>query len=216
MRLRIAIAVVAGGNSHHHVGDVQVIDGDRHEVLGAVRIATQAQVHDVHAIGVGGLERIEDVFRAGVLDIAREHVVVAEEGPRGATPDGSYGMSAVPTTGRRVVVAGDRACHVRAVRIDRLRVEAVLVDLVVEDPGDDDLVVGVLELALREARRRRVAGVIEAGMILVDAGVDDADLDAGPGIRLPANLGPGARGVDQGEVDVIGRRVGRVPAARRA
>ena len=190
MGLGVAIAFVAGGHGHDHVGDVEVVDGLGQEVLDAVGAAAEAHVHDVHAVRVGGIERVEDVLGAGVRDVAREDVVVAEERRRRDAGRVVRERSRADAGRARLVVAGDRAGDVRAVVVDRLGIEAVLVALVVEDLGDDDLVVRVLELALREARRGRVAGVIEAGVILVDAGVDDADLDALAGVGGAADLRP--------------------------
>ena len=85
---------------------------------------------------------------------------------------------------------------------DRLRVEAVLVELVVEHLGDDDLGGDVLAGAVRavwvashfgkprgigEARR------IEERVARVDARVDDPDLDAAPGVGAAAGGRPTRR-----------------------
>src|SRR5438876_8874552 len=92
--------------------------------------------------------------------------------------------------------------------LGRSRVEAALVELLVEDLGDDDFGRGVFAvgvggaaaavsgIAFREARWRGEAGRIEEGMTRVDARVDDPDLDSPPGIASTARLRPGSRGVD--------------------
>ena len=57
-------------------------------------------------------------------------------------------------------------------------------------PRHDHFTVGEIRVAEREAGGRSQCRIDEAWMILVDAGIDDADLDAGPGIGRAAQGAP--------------------------
>ena len=179
---------------------VQVVNRLGQQILNAVATAAQAHVGDVEAVGIGRLQRVQDVLGAGACDRAGEHVVVAKQGPR---RDARYAVrdGDAVDAGSGLVVAGHRAGHMGAVLADGLGAETVLRQLVVEDPGRDDLVVGetrVTELALRQ-----VTAVGEAGMRLVDAGIHNRHLDAGTGRgRCSAIAGPRLLGIDQREVGI--------------
>jgi hypothetical protein len=95
-----------------------------------VRAAAEAHVGDVEAVLVGGLERVHDVLGARVVEVAGEHVVVAEQ-RRGATPDMSYVVTPFTAPACR---SCRRPCRdVRAVVLDRRRRVAALRRLVAED-----------------------------------------------------------------------------------
>ena len=171
-----------------------------------MRAAAQAHVGDIEAVGVGGLERIHDVFGARIAELAGEDVVVAQQGTR---RDAGHvvGDDAVHRGGR-AEVARHGAGDVGAVLLHRLGGESLLRRAVAEHLGDDHLVVrqGVgADLVLRG-----VAGVAEAGMGDVDAGVDDGNLDTVAGAGHAAALGPRLGRADQCHVGV-----GRVRVVQR-
>ena len=117
-------AAVAGGDRDDHPGLVEIVDGVHEQVREAhvaalpVR-AAEAHVDDVHAVLVGGLERVEDVLAAGVRRRCPGRCCSSRAAPPGATPrDAVADRHAVD--GRRRVrrVACDRAGDVRPVRLD--------------------------------------------------------------------------------------------------
>ena len=71
-------ALVAGRGHDDHAGRDRVVEALGEQVVVAVVPAAERQVEDVHAVVHGGLDRVEDVLAAGVLDVAGEHVVVAQ------------------------------------------------------------------------------------------------------------------------------------------
>src|SRR5690606_38986618 len=77
-------------------------------------------------------------------------------------------------------------------------VGAVAVDDVLAAAGDARGVNLVLDLRL----------ALEEGVVVADAGVDDADLDAGTSVSLPAQLTPYLGGVDDVDTGVHRRLVG--------
>ena len=166
-----------------------------------MRIAAEAQIGDVHSVRVRGVQGIEDVLAAGVIDRAGEDVVAAQEGRRSNARDRVGDHDAVDRGGG-AEVAGHRAGDVRAVVLDGLRVEAEAGRLVGEHLRDDDLVVRVV------VRPVLIAHVVEARVVLLNSGVDDRDLDSSS-CALGAARTPRLHRVDQGEVgvDPVGRVV---------
>ena len=110
----MARTAVAGRDGHEHVSGIEVVDGNRQQILDTVGAAAQAHVRDIEAIAVSRVERVQDVLGAGVADLAREHVVVAEQ--RGRRNTGRRVRDGHPVHhGRRLIVAGDGAGDVGAV-----------------------------------------------------------------------------------------------------
>lgn len=68
--------------------------------------------------------------------------------------------------------------------------------------GDDHLAIRVRAVALGEAGGKGQGIVLEAGMLLVDTGVDDPDLDSGAGVARSAHAVPRIRHVHQVESTV--------------
>src|SRR6266508_2111968 len=204
-RLR-AGARVSGRDRHDDTGVHGVVEAHGQQVCVAVVAAAERQVQDIHAVEHGRVHGVEDVLAAGVGDVAREDVVVAQPGA---------GRDARHVVDRDALDRGDLAGYtghgagdVGAVFLGCAGVEAADGRLVVEHLGDDDLGRGVLavrvdhvsravsRVALREARRGGEARGIEERMAGVDAGIDDSDLDAPTGIGAPTGRCPGGGGVD--------------------
>ena len=127
----VAGAFVAGSDRDDHVGAVEVVDRvvEQEGATAVVAGAAEAHVGDLEAVGVGVVQRVEDVLGASRAGLAGEDVVVAEDRPRRDTGRVVRDVDAVDD-GWRVGVAGDGAGDVRAVRVDGARVEVVLLDLV--------------------------------------------------------------------------------------
>ena len=195
---------VSGRYGEHHVRLVEVVNRDRQQILDAMGAAAQAHVADVKAIRIRGFHGVEDVFGAGAPDLAREHVVIAEQRPR-RDPRHLVGNGDAVRCGRRLEVTADGAGDVRAVVLERLRGIALRRRLVVEHLGRDHLVVG--ELRLAELGLGRVARIGEAGVRDVDAGIDDGHLDpCSRRCRAPTDV-PGRDGADESQIGIVGRRV---------
>ena len=159
----------------------------------------------------GDLGRV--AVEAEVLRRVGEHLVVADVRARGDTRERAAAGDRVrrivarrrsPRRGSRAPIPSGRRGAWRTARTSRGR----------ESAGGDHLRGRVRRVALREAGRHRVAGRVEEGVRLVDAVVDDPDLD------------PVARGAERRHAPHLGRadqtraaveqRAGRRRSARRA
>ena len=68
----VAGTLVPRGDGGEHVGLVEVVDrvGQQPAAAAVVLLAAKAHVDDVHAVLVGGLQRVENVLRSGFGDVA--------------------------------------------------------------------------------------------------------------------------------------------------
>ena len=180
------VAVVAGGDHRHDAGRDDVVNRLDHRIVRRIRLRTAArEVDHVHPVGDGRLECGDDLRRVrDVPDRSRhgEHAVVADPGSRRDAGQPAGRRMVGSRRRRRPRVASCDPGHVRSVerrgRIDRQPPGLPRVRTR-EDLRHDHLRRRPLRPALREARGIREAGRVEERALLVDAVVDDSDLDAG-------------------------------------
>ena len=173
-RERAGGAGVALRDDDDHAGVDEAVGELRRRVAGpGLQRGAEAHVDDVHAVGVGVLHGLHDDLGIGGA-VAAEDAVGAELDVGGHAGDA-------------LTVGADDAGDVRAVA-------AAVVGPLVRNGGVDGRVVagGVVGVAhvvvalddplVREVGRLVVdAGAAQGGVVVVDAGIDDADLDARAG-----------------------------------
>ena len=173
------VVVVSGGDHRHYAGCGCGIERSCHDVAAGLDLRLAArEVDHVHPVRDGGLDGGHDRgrVRVGAQPGARldEHLVVPEVRTwRDARDPSASSRRSVgvprrdPRDVRAVagVVVRERDARARGSRALRR-----------EDPCDDHLRGREPLLALRKARRHRVAGRVEEGMADVDPRVDDPDL----------------------------------------
>ena len=170
----------------------------------------ERQVDDVHAVADGRLDPCGDLGRVPVqpevLGRDGQHLVVAEICVRRDARE----RAAVGDRARRVVAGGDPGDMGRVLRVGRVEGGARVLPRVRgrrERPRDDHLRGRVPRIPLREAGRHRVAARVEEPVRLVDAVVDDADLDP-VARRVEQRCVPELVGADQLRAAVEQRPVG--------
>ncbi len=189
------VTVVSGRDDRHDAGADDIRNGLDEDVRPRVRLrATAREVDDVHAVAHRSLEGRDDLR-------AVRRTAAAERRGRGnvedaVVPDVRAGRDTLEVvhcgmaTARRLDaeagLAGldvrldscDHARHVRsvegAVAVERRAVRS----RPCESARDDHLRRGRARRSLRESGRIREAGGIEERMLVIDAVVDDRDLDA--------------------------------------
>ncbi len=190
-------ARIAGGHGYDHVGLVEVVHGHRQQVLNTAGTAAQAHVGNVETVLVGGFERVHDVLGARALERAGKYVVIAEQSARRDTGH-VVGGDAIHSR-RGAEIASHGAGDVGAMLLDCHRRETQLGCSVAEHLGRDYLV--VRQAGGAELRLRRIAGIAEAGVGDVDAGVEDRDLDAITSAVVAPHR-PSQRRADQRQIGV--------------
>ena len=200
---------VSGRDCGDDAGVHRAVDGNRQLILKACDPAPKAHVDDVHAVLHCVLDRLSDVVRRSAPCLTREHVVVAEKRFGCDAGQAADGRPRAVWRRRRRVHAGDRPRDVRPVILKRLRSEESRRASEIHTRHDHFLAGERLVAAIEfgEAGWWTQGGVGEKRVRLIDARVNDSDLDAGAGVRDAADGRPGGRRVDEIERAVHHRGV---------
>ena len=179
------LEVVPGRDDRHDTCRGGPVESECHDVAGGLYLGlADGEVDHVHTVRDGCLDRGDELRCVPVLADA----ALGRHGQRPVVPDvRAWGdpRDHGSESGRARITRRDPGdvCAVRLPRVEGCSVRRRRLARRRERSGDDDLGSGVCDLPLREPRGHDETGRIEEWMRLIDAHVDDPDLDPVAGAR---------------------------------